>query len=82
MTLGNPTNSAWWVTTYTMCTAISSMVFGSYSDLFGRRWFIIVGNAMVFVGLIVTGAARNTETIIAGCAVIGVVLQELSILDD
>ncbi|OAA63617.1 Fungal trichothecene efflux pump [Niveomyces insectorum RCEF 264] len=70
--LGNPANSAWWTTVYTMCNAISFMLFGGNSDLFGRRWFIISGNVAVFVGYIVIGSAKSTEAIIAGSACIGV----------
>ncbi|CAK7215013.1 hypothetical protein SCUCBS95973_002331 [Sporothrix curviconia] len=70
--LGNAANAAWWTTVYTMCTAISFMLFGGYSDLFGRRWFIISGNISVFVGYIVIGSAKSTEAIIAGSALIGV----------
>ncbi|CAK7231680.1 hypothetical protein SBRCBS47491_008013 [Sporothrix bragantina] len=70
--LGNASNAAWWTTVYTMCTAISFMLFGGYSDLFGRRWFIISGNISVFAGYIVIGSAKSTEAIIAGSALIGV----------
>ena len=70
--LGNPANAAWWTTVYTMCTAISFMLFGGYSDLFGRRWFIISGNISVFVGYIAIGSAKSTEAVIAGSALIGV----------
>jgi MFS family permease len=69
--LGNASNAAWWTTVYTMCTAISFMLFGGNSDLFGRRWFIISGNVAVFVGYIVLGTAKPTEAIIAACACIG-----------
>jgi MFS family permease len=41
------------------------------SDLFGRRWFIISGNVLVFIGYIVLGTAKNTEAVIAACACIG-----------
>ncbi len=70
--LGNTANAAWWTTVYTMCTAISFMLFGGNSDLFGRRWFIISGNVSVFVGYIVIATAKSTEAIIAGSALIGV----------
>ncbi|KAF2476268.1 MFS general substrate transporter [Lindgomyces ingoldianus] len=69
--LGNPGNAAWWTTVYTMCTAISFMVFGGNSDLFGRRWFVISGNILVFAGYIAIGSAKNTESIIGGCTSIG-----------
>ncbi|KAF2671972.1 MFS general substrate transporter [Microthyrium microscopicum] len=70
--LGNPSDAAWWTTTYTMTTAISFMLFGGNSDLFGRRWFIIAGNVLVFIGLILIGSAKNTQSITAGNASIGV----------
>ncbi|KAJ4286726.1 hypothetical protein N0V90_012978 [Kalmusia sp. IMI 367209] len=70
--LGNASNAAWWTTVYTMCTAISFMIFGGNSDLFGRRWFVNSGNILVFAGYIAIGAAKNTETIIGGCTAIGV----------
>lgn len=56
-----------------MCNAITSMLFGSYSDLFGRRWFIILGNVIVFAGLIVAGAAPSTDAFIAACTISGLV---------
>ncbi|KAF2704725.1 hypothetical protein K504DRAFT_472070 [Pleomassaria siparia CBS 279.74] len=35
---------------YTICNAIAFMICGANSDLFGRRWFLIVGNALLLVG--------------------------------
>ena len=58
---------------YTMCTAISFMLFGGNSDLFGRRWFVISGNIFVFAGYIAIGSAKNTESIIGGNTAIGIV---------
>lgn len=55
-----------------MCTAIGFMIFGGNSDLFGRRWFIIMGNVLVFIGYILIGSAKSTEAIIAGSALIGI----------
>jgi len=49
------------------------MIFGGNSDLIGRRWFIICGNVFIFAGYVAIGAAKNTETIIAGNTVIGMV---------
>lgn len=56
-----------------MCTAISFMIFGGNSDLFGRRWFVISGNFIIAAGYIAIGAAKNTETVIGGNTAIGVV---------
>jgi len=75
--MGDFSNYTWFITTYTMCNAVTSMVFGSYSDLFGRRWFIIVGNAIVFAGLVIAGCATNTGMFIAACAISGSVQYQI-----
>lgn len=54
-----------------MCTAIAFMICGANSDLFGRRWFIIMGNALTFTGYLMGGLAKNTTTMTAGFAIIG-----------
>jgi len=44
---------------------------GANTDLLGRRWFLVAGNLICFVGHIVVGTAKNTNSIIAGMAIIG-----------
>lgn len=39
--------------------------------MFGRRWFIIAGNVLMFIGFIVGGTAKNNKALIAACAFIG-----------
>lgn len=46
---------------------------GANSDLFGRRWFIIGGNVLLFIGFIVGGTAKNNTSVIVACAFIGFV---------
>lgn len=41
------------------------------SDLFGRRWFLIFGNALLFVGLIVGGTAKTNTQMWAAMSLIG-----------
>ncbi|KAF2637534.1 MFS general substrate transporter [Massarina eburnea CBS 473.64] len=77
--LGNPGNGAWWTTVYTMCTAISFMIFGGNSDLFGRRWFVISGNIFVFAGYLAMGAAKDTQTVIGGAAAVGIVTSSVNL---
>ncbi|KAF7556790.1 hypothetical protein G7Z17_g1149 [Cylindrodendrum hubeiense] len=55
--LGDATKAAW--------------ICGANSDLFGRRWFIIFGNVLLFIGFIVGGTAKNNTAIIVACALIG-----------
>lgn len=47
------------------------MICGANSDLFGRRWFLIMGNVLLFVGHLMCGLAKNGTTMIAGFAIIG-----------
>ncbi|KAF2653605.1 MFS general substrate transporter [Lophiostoma macrostomum CBS 122681] len=47
------------------------MICGANSDLFGRRWFLIGGNILLFAGHLMCGLAKNSTTMIAGFAIIG-----------
>jgi MFS family permease len=69
--LGDPTKAAWFISVYTMAATIAFMICGANSDLFGRRWFICGGDALLFVGFILGGRAKNNETLIAAMALIG-----------
>jgi MFS family permease len=69
--LGDATQSAWYISTYTMTVTLAFMVCGANSDLFGRRWFIIFGNVLLFIGFIVGGTAKNNKAMIAALALIG-----------
>jgi MFS family permease len=54
-----------------MTVTIAFMVCGANSDLFGRRWFIIGGNVLLFIGFIVGGSAKDNISVIAALALIG-----------
>ncbi|KAK4553386.1 hypothetical protein LTR86_009443 [Recurvomyces mirabilis] len=69
--LGDATKSAWYISIYTMTVTIAFMVCGANSDLFGRRWFIIAGNVLMFIGFIIGGTAKNNTAAIAAFAFIG-----------
>lgn len=56
-----------------------SRVCGANSDLFGRRWFIVGGNVILFVGYILGGAAKNNTSMLAAMALIGFVSLEANI---
>ena len=53
--LGDVTKQAFYIPVYTMTVTIAFMVCGANSDLFGRRWFIIGGNVLMFIGFLVGG---------------------------
>jgi MFS family permease len=47
------------------------MICGANSDLFGRRWFILGGNILVFVGAIVAATSHHVGQTIAAHVLIG-----------
>ncbi|KAF4460823.1 MFS general substrate transporter [Fusarium albosuccineum] len=69
--LGDVSQAAWYIPIYTMTVTMAFMICGANSDLFGRRWFIIGGNILLFIGFIVGGSAKNNTSIIVACALIG-----------
>ncbi|KAF2492231.1 MFS general substrate transporter [Lophium mytilinum] len=69
--LGDPSAAAFYISIYTMTVTIAFMVCGANSDLFGRRWFIIGGNVIMFIGFIVGGTAKNNTAVLVACALIG-----------
>ncbi|KAK4497186.1 hypothetical protein PRZ48_011636 [Zasmidium cellare] len=69
--LGDPTAAPWYISVYTITVTIAFMVCGANSDLFGRRWFIIGGNVLLFIGFIVGGTATNNRAAITAFALIG-----------
>jgi MFS family permease len=69
--LGDPSAGLWFNSVYTICVAIAFMICGANSDLFGRRWFIIMGNVLMFTGFMAAGLAKNTTAMIAGFTLIG-----------
>jgi len=68
---GDPQSSAWYVPAYTTATAIGFLIAGANSDLFGRRLFILFGNACCCVGFIITATAKGASHFTAGLAVTG-----------
>ncbi|KAI1864224.1 hypothetical protein JX265_008595 [Neoarthrinium moseri] len=69
--LGNVTDQAFFLPIYTLTITIAFMVCGANSDLFGRRWFIVGGNVLLFIGFLIGGSAKNTTQMIAAMAIIG-----------
>lgn len=44
---------------------------GGLSDIFGRRWFFIIGTCFSLVGAIIACAAPDVPTVVAGMLVCG-----------
>lgn len=78
---GQPLHCAYWsilltgigriTSVYTAGGTIAFMVCGANSDLFGRRYFILFGNVLVFVGCIVGATSHSIGQSIAAHVMIG-----------
>ncbi|KAF2673902.1 MFS general substrate transporter [Microthyrium microscopicum] len=69
--LGDPTGYVWYVASWITAITISFTIVGANADLLGRRWFLVGGNVICFVGHIVVGTAKTSNAVTAGLAVTG-----------
>ncbi|EME47819.1 hypothetical protein DOTSEDRAFT_167204 [Dothistroma septosporum NZE10] len=74
--LGDPTAYSWYVPAWTIAITISFTWFGPLTDWLGRRWFIVGGNFVTFIGHITVATAKYNKTngaqqITAGMVIIG-----------
>lgn len=42
------------------------------SDLFGRRWFLVMGNVLLFIGLLIGGTAKSNMQMWAAMSITGI----------
>lgn len=68
---GSPTSAAWFIPAYTTANSIGFLLAGANSDLFGRRWFLLFGNACCCVGFIITATSKSADHFTAGLAITG-----------
>lgn len=71
VSFGEPTSQAWYVPAYTTANSIGFLLAGANSDLFGRRLFLLFGNACCCVGFIVIATAKSADHFTAGLAITG-----------
>ena len=57
---------------YTLGLAVALPLVGRLSDIFGRRWFYIGGNAFALIGNILCSRASGINSFIAGTVLIGI----------
>ncbi|KAK5705984.1 hypothetical protein LTR17_021195 [Elasticomyces elasticus] len=72
--LGPDPNHVWIATGYTLAASSGALIWGRLSDVFGRRWFFIGGNALALLGSILGAAAQNITTLIFAQVFIGLAL--------
>ncbi|KAI1620443.1 fungal trichothecene efflux pump [Exophiala viscosa] len=68
---GSPGGGTWITSVYTLAGAISFMICGANSDLFGRRYFILCGNVLVFIGAILGATSHSLGQTIAAHTLFG-----------
>ncbi|KAL3484720.1 fungal trichothecene efflux pump [Aspergillus germanicus] len=69
--MGDPNGYIWFVPAWTISITCAFLIFGPNTDLLGRRWFLVLGNLVCFVGHVIVASAKNTNQIIAGLAISG-----------
>ncbi|KAK0723880.1 major facilitator superfamily domain-containing protein [Apiosordaria backusii] len=61
----------WFVSANLLATAAISPFVGALSDLIGRRYVALTGNALIVIGQITCGAATSMDAFIVGMAISG-----------
>jgi MFS family permease len=69
--IGPDPNYLWIALVYTLTLAIGQVLVGRLSDLFGRRWFFILGSVLALIGCIVSALATSIPMLIGGTVLIG-----------
>ncbi|CAK7200861.1 hypothetical protein SEUCBS139899_003560 [Sporothrix eucalyptigena] len=68
-----PSNDIAWVSyVYNLVLACTMCLVGRLSDIFGRRWFFIIGNFLALIGCIVCATANSVPALIGGMAIASV----------
>lgn len=68
---GTPTEYIWWIPAWSLAITVSFLIFGPNTDLLGRRWFLVGGNLICFIGQVIIGASKSAGMVTAGMTVVG-----------
>ncbi|TKA74991.1 hypothetical protein B0A55_02646 [Friedmanniomyces simplex] len=73
VTLGDATGitSYWYIPAYTTGSALGFLIAGANSDLFGRRLFLLCGEVLAALGMLLSATAKSPEQFTAGLAIAG-----------
>lgn len=64
--------TAWIAASPSLCLCVISIFLGDLSDIFGRRWFVIIGMTFGTVGMLVGGRGSSIPMIIGGQVLNGI----------
>lgn len=70
--IGPDPNLTWVALSYLLTSSIGLIIVGRLTDIFGRRWFFIVGSAIATIGSVVCATAPSIPALIAGETLVGV----------
>ncbi|CAK7202848.1 hypothetical protein SEUCBS139899_005575 [Sporothrix eucalyptigena] len=66
--IGPSPNLTWVAISYTLCYSVSATLVGRLSDIFGRRWFFVLGGLFAVLASILGATAQSINQLIAsGC---------------
>ncbi|RDW77353.1 MFS general substrate transporter-60 [Coleophoma cylindrospora] len=68
---GTPTQYIWFVPSWSLAITVCFMISGANTDLLGRRWFLVGGNLICFIGHLVIATAKSAPAVTAGMAITG-----------
>ena len=68
---GDVSSLSWIITAYLLASTAVAPVFGTLSDIYGRRATIVTSMSLFIVGSVLCAVAPNVQTLIAGRAVMG-----------
>lgn len=69
---GQEPNASWIANASLFCLVTLPTFTGTFSDSYGKKWFIVVGAIFGVVGSVVAGSAKSVNTIIGGSALCGI----------
>lgn len=68
-----PSNSYTWIAnTWPLCAAVMTSVSGRLSDIFGRRYFLLAGSLIGFLGTIVGATGQSINQMIVSGVMFGI----------
>ena len=62
--IGPSANITWVALAYLLCQSVVFLIVGRLSDVFGRRWFFIVGSILGLIGSILGATAQSVNQLI------------------
>jgi MFS family permease len=58
-------------TAFTLTAGVGLTLVGRLGDIFGRRYFLIGGQTLGFIGALICATAKNIPTVISGTVLVG-----------